>query len=90
MKYSLRFGIVLVIIMLCPVVILAQDGDDVSDAFVTNSFKDNVYGRIGVDMSLQNPYGCNFANAFSPMVSPMVSISLSGSCLHQRWEAGLN
>ncbi len=64
MKYSLRLGIVFMFMMLCSVATLAQDGDDVSDAFVTNSFKDNIYGRIGVDMSLQNPYGCNFANVF--------------------------
>ncbi len=31
---------------------------------VTNGFWDNWYGQIGVDMSLQNPYGSNFANVF--------------------------
>ena len=36
---------------------------DDSNAIVTNSFWDNWYGQIGVDMSLQNPYGCNFAHA---------------------------
>ena len=35
-----------------------------SNAVVTNSFWDNWYGQLGVDMSLQNPYGCNFMNVF--------------------------
>ena len=35
-----------------------------SDAVVTNSFWDNWYGQLGVDISLQNPYGCNFAHVF--------------------------
>ena len=35
-----------------------------SDAVVTNSFWDNWYGQVGVDMWLQNPYGTNFKNVF--------------------------
>ena len=35
-----------------------------SKAIVTNSFWDNWYGQIGIDMSLQNPYGSNFTNVF--------------------------
>ena len=46
-------------------VLKLQDGGtpENSKAIVTNSFWDNWYGQIGVDMSLQNPYGCNFAHA---------------------------
>ena len=35
-----------------------------SNAVVTNSFWDNWYGQVGVDMWLQNPYGTNFKNVF--------------------------
>ena len=35
-----------------------------SKAIVTNSLWDNWYGQVGVDMWLQNPYGCNFMNVF--------------------------
>jgi len=35
-----------------------------SNANVTNSFWDNWYGQVGVDMWLQNPYGTNFKNVF--------------------------
>ncbi len=35
-----------------------------SAAFVTNSFWDNWYGQLGVDMTLMNPYGTNFKNVF--------------------------
>lgn len=35
-----------------------------SNAIVTNSFWDNWYGQVGVDMWLQNPYGSNFKNVF--------------------------
>lgn len=42
---------------------IAQDvHQDDSNEFVTNSFWDNWFGQIGVDMSLQNPYGSNFAH----------------------------
>lgn len=55
-------------------IVLAIDGNDVfaqqeelpvdSNAVVTNSFWDNWFAQVGVDMSLQNPYGCNFLNVF--------------------------
>ncbi len=35
-----------------------------SNAIVTNSFWDNWFGQVGVDMWLQNPYGSNFKNVF--------------------------
>ncbi len=37
---------------------------DESKAIVTNSLWSNWYGQVGVDMWLQNPYGCNFAHVF--------------------------
>ncbi len=45
--------------------VVAQDEKHVdSVATVTNSFWDNWYGQIGVDMTLMNPYGTNFAEVF--------------------------
>lgn len=41
-----------------------QNKSAVSNAIVTNSFWDNWYGQVGVDMWLQNPYGSNFKNVF--------------------------
>ena len=35
-----------------------------SNAVVTNSFWDNWYGQLGIDMTLMNPYGTNFAEVF--------------------------
>ena len=43
----------------------AQDNNQrYSTAYITNSIWDNWCGQVGVDMSLQNPYGCNFAHVF--------------------------
>ena len=47
-----------------------------SNAIVTNSFWDNWYMQVGVDMSLQNPYGCNFAHVFPNGKSYGVDIAL--------------
>lgn len=35
-----------------------------SSAIITNSLWDNWFGQVGMDMSLQNPYGSNFTNVF--------------------------
>ena len=35
-----------------------------STTIVTNSFWDNWYGQVGVDMTLMNPYGTNFTEVF--------------------------
>ena len=49
----------------CYLTVEAQDEHQVdSNAVVTNSFWDNWYGQVGVDMWLQNPYGTNFKNVF--------------------------
>lgn len=55
-----------------------QEGEafDDSNAIVTNSFWDNWYAQVGVDMSLQNPYGCNFMNVFPNGKSYGVNIAL--------------
>jgi hypothetical protein len=47
----------------------------------TNSFWSNWYVQVGVDMSLQNPYGSNFGDDVSPTVSLLVSTLLSASGL---------
>ena len=41
-----------------------EDNNADSAAIVTNSIWRNWFGQLGVDMSLQNPYGCNFAHVF--------------------------
>ena len=49
----------------CHLTVAAQEENLVdSNAVVTNSLWDNWYGQVGVDMSLQNPYGCHFADVF--------------------------
>ncbi len=49
----------------CNLTVKAQENSPVdSNAYVTNSLWDNLYGQIGVDMWLQNPYGSNFKNVF--------------------------
>ena len=40
------------------------DHDYASNTATTNSFWDNWYVQLGADMTLQNPYGCNFKNVF--------------------------
>ncbi len=47
-----------------------------SNAVVTNSLWDNWYGQIGMDMSLQNPYGSNFTNVFPNGKSYGVDIAI--------------
>ena len=42
---------------------LGESFDD-SNAIVTNSVWSNWFGQLGVDMTLQNPYGCNFTHVF--------------------------
>lgn len=52
-------------ISMCNNVVIAQNIYPVdSNAIVTNSLWDNWYGQVGVDLSLQNPYGSNFAHVF--------------------------
>lgn len=49
----------------CGQTVAAQNENEVdSSAIVTNSVWSNWFGQLGIDMSLQNPYGCNFAHVF--------------------------
>ena len=41
-----------------------QHKDTSNDPIVTNSFWSNWYLQAGLDMTLLNPYGCNFSNVF--------------------------
>lgn len=56
---------VMVWILSSNLVVVAQDESQIdSNAVVTNSLWDNWYGQLGVDMTLMNPYGTNFADVF--------------------------
>ena len=49
----------------CSLTVNAQEETPAdSNAVVTNSFWDNWYGQVGVDMTLMNPYGTNFSEVF--------------------------
>ena len=79
MKCSYLIIINLFFIMgLRPTPIQAQEYEVAADttAFVTNSVWSNWYGQLGVDMSLQNPYGCNFAHVFPKGMSFGVDVAL--------------
>ena len=49
---------------------------DDSNAIVTNSLWSNWFVQLGVDMSLMNPYGSNFANVFTKGMSFGVDATL--------------
>ena len=51
-------------ICLCVMTIQGQELKPDSDNVVTNSFWDNWYFQVGMDMWLQNPHGANFKNVF--------------------------
>lgn len=55
-----------------------QEGETIPDskAIVTNSLWSNLFLQFGVDMSLQNPYGCNFAHVFPNGKSYGVDIAI--------------
>ena len=49
----------------CGLTVAAQSENEAdSSAIVTNPVWSNWFGQLGIDMSLQNPYGCNFAHVF--------------------------
>ena len=67
-----------------------------SKAVVTNSFWDNWYVQAGLDMSLLNPYGCNFKNVFPNGKSFGVNVGLGkqftpvfGFRGYFKWENGI-
>lgn len=52
-------------IILCNLKVVAQNENQTgSRRYVTNSFWDNWYVQVGMDMWLQNPHGANFMNVF--------------------------
>ena len=56
---------ILYCLLACCQYVKAEDDDTrVSCSFVTNSFWDNWYVQVGMDMWLQNPHGANFKNVF--------------------------
>ena len=63
---TMRYFIVILLwIASCPLAVFAQEETrDDSDAIVTNSFWDNWYGQIGIDMNLLFPYGHNVTDVF--------------------------
>jgi len=54
-----------------------------SAAVVTSSFWDNWFVQMGVDMSLQNPYGCDFTHTFPKGKSYGVDAALGKWFTHQ-------
>ena len=67
-----------------------------SDAIVTNSFWDNWYGQVGVDMNLFFPYGCNIKDVFPNGKSFGVDVAVGkwftpsyGARFKLNWENGL-
>lgn len=59
---------ILIALLLCAGGITAQASHPVEETeekpFVTGAFWDNWFVQAGLDMSLQNPYGCNFCDVF--------------------------
>ena len=58
--------------------VMAQECESSEDscAIVSNSLWHNWFGQLGVDMSLMNPYGCNFAHVFPKGMSFGVDAAL--------------
>lgn len=61
-----RLFVNILLLSLCTSIGYGQNPNNPMDSngVVTNSFWDNWYGQVGVDMWLQNPYGSNFKNVF--------------------------
>jgi hypothetical protein len=84
-------------IVSCHLTVLAQDDSiDDSNAIETNSFWDNWYGQVGVDMNLFFPYGCNVKEVFPNGKSFGLSAAVGkwftpefGGRLKLNWENGL-
>ena len=56
--------LLLLLIASCNLSFAQEESQIESNAVVTNGFWDNWYGQLGVDMTLMNPYGTNFADVF--------------------------
>ena len=61
-----KIFLTLVLTLICASSSFAQTETDTTadDPVVTNSFWDNWYLQAGLDMTLLNPYGCNFSHVF--------------------------
>ena len=70
--------ILFIILLIVPNATKAQDisSKNQENSVVTNSFWDNWYMHFGLDMTLLNPYGCNFSNVFPNGKSFGVNIGL--------------
>ena len=88
----------LLITFLCPQGMFTQEKEQIDsiNPVVTNSFGDNWYGQVGIDMSLLNPYGCNFVNVFPNGKSFGVNVGLGkqftpvfGFRGYFKWENGM-
>lgn len=94
---KIRFALLLLCITSYNLRADAQDGYQVdSSAVVTNSFWDNWYGQVGVDMSLFNHYGKNFKDVFPNGKSFGIDIALGKWFTHEfgfrgnlKWENGI-
>lgn len=81
----------------CNLAVVAQEKNKAdSNAIVTNSFWDNWYVLAGFDMSLLNPYGCNFKDVFPNGKSFGVNVGLGkqftpvfGFRGYFKWENGI-
>ena len=73
----MKYFFTLLCVAMCHLTVMAQEESQAdSSAVVTNSFWDNWYGQVGVDMWLQNPYGANFKNVFPNGKSYGVDVAL--------------
>ena len=65
-KFCFQLCVICAMFIGGPSYIQAQNDETLVDTckFVTNSVWSNWFGQLGVDMSLQNPYGSNFAHVF--------------------------
>lgn len=62
---KMKIIVTLLLLLSCPLSMMARNVVQTdSTAVVTNSFWDNWYGQVGIDMTLMNPYGTNFAEVF--------------------------
>ena len=89
---------VLLITFLCSQGLFAKEKEQIDSIkpIVTNSFWDNWYVQAGLDMSLLNPYGCNFKNVFPNGKSFGVNVGLGkqftpvfGFRGYFKWENGM-
>ena len=64
MSFHLRIAIVMKILLSLILLIVMLPVFPQTDIVVTKGFGENWYGQVGMDMSLQNPYGYDFSKVF--------------------------